>query len=720
MEPLPETDPPPTHSGGNEHHGASLARGVAVLACAYVVSGALSSALVLPGGLWPVRLSSGIAFAALLIHGVRLWPGIWVGSATFSALWVLLAPNEISWMRMLVVTPLIAVVTSVEAVVGAALTRRGVPDLELLDTPRALVHLVLGAFASCLLGAGLGIPVLWGLNLLASNDVGVSFGSWFMRDLAAILIVTPLALAWHLQSVGSLRRYLRILVAPVAVCLSLVIGVAAYVIDLGAAQERRDFAQRAQNTSHSIQKGFEAAETALNSLAALYAASEEVERDEFQVFGSELMAHLPGVWALEWVPRVPRVERVAFERRARARGLVGFSITDPVPGGGRVPSPPREEHFPVLYIVPENASAAPLGFDIASSPGGHAALLEARDSGLTVATGRLGPVEPGSGSHTFLLLHPIYREPSVPPTPAGRREQLAGHVLAVVRFPEIMSHALAGMDTEGVAYELVDLDAPGESALLHAGGDALHRDRATLSWSREFEVGQRRWSLALRRDSPARSFLRFWIPWAIISTGAVLTGMLGLLLISIVGRTARVERLVRDRTAELEAASANLRQMTVIDPLTELLNRRGIEEKLVRMTRRTEVMAVLIDLDDFKSINDTYGHSAGDAVLAGTAGAIAGALRPTDLVARIGGDEFLAILPNSPLLAATSIAERIRGAVEKLRFDEIPDDATPTVSLGAGAVPPGTESVTELLKQLGSSLRASKRGGKNRLSLAEP
>jgi diguanylate cyclase len=106
----------------------------------------------------------------------------------------------------------------------------------------------------------------------------------------------------------------------------------------------------------------------------------------------------------------------------------------------------------------------------------------------------------------------------------------------------------------------------------------------------------------------------------------------------------------------------------------------------------------------------------GDAVLSGTAEAIVQSVRPTDLVARIGGDEFLAILPNSPLSAAASVAERIRTAVEKLSFEGIPRGEAPTVSLGAGAVPPATENVTELLKELGASLHKSKRAGKNRLS----
>jgi diguanylate cyclase (GGDEF)-like protein len=203
-----------------------------------------------------------------------------------------------------------------------------------------------------------------------------------------------------------------------------------------------------------------------------------------------------------------------------------------------------------------------------------------------------------------------------------------------------------------------------------------------------------------------------------MEAGALLTGLLALLLISILGRTARIERLVQERTAELEAVSEKLRHLTVIDPLTQLLNRRGIEEKLARLTRRpeTDVVAVLIDLDDFKCVNDSYGHSMGDAVLSGTAEAIVQSVRPTDLVARIGGDEFLAILPNSPLSAAASVAERIRTAVEKLSFEGIPRGEAPTVSLGAGAVPPATENVTELLKELGASLHKSKRAGKNRLS----
>jgi diguanylate cyclase (GGDEF)-like protein len=679
--------------------------------------GLVSGLLNLPGSEFsPVRLTSGVAFAALLVFGTRLWPGVWLGDLALGALWILAAPPDASVAHLASVIAVMATITSIGAVVGVMLTRRSIPDLDLLETPQALAGLVLAAAGACLLTAGLGTGALWALGLRTSSNVGLTFGAWWVRDLAAILIVSPLALAWHLQWLGSTRRWARVLAAPVGLSLLLVVVAYLYLLDRGAEKMRREFEQRARSSVQSIVKDFEAAEAAAGSVAALYAASDSVEREEFEIFTRQLLGRLPALSALEWAPRVPLQERVDFERRARSEGLAGFSIR----GGGADASlgsaGNHDEHFPVFYVVPLAGNEPALGFDLASSSERRATLFNARDTGRPAATGRFRLVEEEGDSYGFLLAHPIYDTPLPPSTLGERRNRLVGYVLAVIRLSDIMAHALAGLDADDIEYDLIDLDAPDDTALLHSSRSAA-TDTGALSWSHDFELGQRRWRVRFS-GSAARSDLGFWVPWAMMEAGALLTGLLALLLISILGRTARIERLVQERTAELEAVSEKLRHLTVIDPLTQLLNRRGIEEKLARLTRRpeTDVVAVLIDLDDFKCVNDSYGHSMGDAVLSGTAEAIVQSVRPTDLVARIGGDEFLAILPNSPLSAAASVAERIRTAVEKLSFEGIPRGEAPTVSLGAGAVPPATENVTELLKELGASLHKSTRAGKNRLS----
>src|SRR6202521_5496980 len=130
-------------------------------------------------------------------------------------------------------------------------------------------------------------------------------------------------------------------------------------------------------------------------------------------------------------------------------------------------------------------------------------------------------------------------------------------------------------------------------------------------------------------------------------------------------------RGVRDLTRvkkELQLANAALEKLTLLDPLTELLNRRGLQQALTREIQRierenTKTLVMLIDVDDFKRINDTMGHAVGDIALKEIAHRLRACVRGVDYVCRVGGDEFLLLLPNSNPLEVVRIAERARVSI---------------------------------------------------------
>jgi diguanylate cyclase (GGDEF)-like protein len=173
--------------------------------------------------------------------------------------------------------------------------------------------------------------------------------------------------------------------------------------------------------------------------------------------------------------------------------------------------------------------------------------------------------------------------------------------------------------------------------------------------------------------------------------------------------------VVTDITAEVDLTSAYER-LAVTDRLTGLANRRGAEQvirrEVVRAKRYGVPLSVLLfDIDHFKSLNDTHGHSVGDQVLRQVAKGIAGNLRDTDLASRWGGEEFLVILPTTPLEAARACAERIRGAVASLT---LPTGQAVTISGGVAQYQP-FESLQEVLARVDELLYAAKAGGRNRI-----
>lgn len=176
-------------------------------------------------------------------------------------------------------------------------------------------------------------------------------------------------------------------------------------------------------------------------------------------------------------------------------------------------------------------------------------------------------------------------------------------------------------------------------------------------------------------------------------------------------------------TRELQVANENLEKLSIIDPLTELLNRRGLQQVLSREVARMDqsgvgALVLLIDVDDFKRINDTLGHAAGDVALKEVARKIRSCVRGSDSVARIGGDEFMAILPKADPYEAVRIAERIRSSIAMVVLQTTTDPLHVTASIGAIMLSSDTPSTDELLMRTQQALARSKNSGKNKVSYA--
>lgn len=170
-----------------------------------------------------------------------------------------------------------------------------------------------------------------------------------------------------------------------------------------------------------------------------------------------------------------------------------------------------------------------------------------------------------------------------------------------------------------------------------------------------------------------------------------------------------------------------LREQAITDGLTGLSNRRAFQERLEQEWRRTEridgsLALVLLDVDFFKLYNDRFGHGAGDECLRKVAGVLSDRRRDSDLAARIGGEEFCLILPNTDWDGALVVAEMIRSGVETLHVAH-PDSphGVVTVSIGAVASKPRlSESAVELLKVADQALYEAKASGRNRVAKARP
>jgi len=174
-----------------------------------------------------------------------------------------------------------------------------------------------------------------------------------------------------------------------------------------------------------------------------------------------------------------------------------------------------------------------------------------------------------------------------------------------------------------------------------------------------------------------------------------------------------------------EEQKARLQRLSITDPLTGAFNRRHFldraQQELVRMGRHPDhtVSVVMMDLDLFKAINDTYGHGVGDETLRAFTAASAETLRENDVFGRLGGEEFAALLPETNLAEALIVAERLRERVADLRIPtEAGKDIRITVSLGVAEISDPALPFDSVLSRADAALYESKRNGRNRVTAA--
>lgn len=373
----------------------------------------------------------------------------------------------------------------------------------------------------------------------------------------------------------------------------------------------------------------------LATASAFYQADEAISDHEFDVVARSLLRDR-GFSATTRVQRVPGARRAAFERAQ------GFYVTEE--HGGRMRRAARRaEYYPVVNAAgPGDREIGALGHDLRSDPVRATVLADARDSGGPAVT----PIVPlllsrGSG---IVVYYPIYRDRAPVRSVAQRRAALVGFAGGSFRALDL-ANAAAGATPDDVEMQLL------ENGRVMVGPKGSLEDAT----SAPVRIADRTWTLVLHDPSgPGNSF-----PLAIALIGLALAAMLGS-LIFVWSRSERMQELQR---------------LASHDSLTGLKNRRRFEEdlrtELARSRRERQPGALLmLDIDDFKSVNDTLGHPAGDRVIEEISRVLGSRMRETDVLARLGGDEFAIVLPNTDEARARHVAEAIATAVREYELAE--------------------------------------------------
>jgi diguanylate cyclase (GGDEF)-like protein len=422
----------------------------------------------------------------------------------------------------------------------------------------------------------------------------------------------------------------------------------------------------------------------LASAAAFYQAEGSFTSHEFEVMSDSLLSN-GALSASAFIRSVPLAARARYERDR------GFPIVERSALGNLRRAAKRPQYFPLTFAatkVPLGIQT-PLGYDVGSDPIRSGDLLRARDSGEPAATQVVRLPLGGTGINVF---RPVYRDGAPTGTVAQRRAALVGFATGAFHVS-----ALTGAATTTLPD---DVDAQLREGGQAVSGPRLDRDEAAAA---PVKIADRTWLLVVRDPNLPDVSLPILIAVVGISLAALLAA-----LVLVWSRNERMQELRRQASQ---------------DPLTGLKNRRRFDEdlqtELARSRRERRVGALLmLDLDNFKRVNDTLGHPAGDRVIGEIASVLRDRMRETDVVARLGGDEFAVVLPHCDIEEARGVATAIATAIR----EHVPrEEGVPSITASIGVAMFGTDprgSFESVLADADAAMYDAKRGGRDAVRVA--
>jgi diguanylate cyclase (GGDEF)-like protein len=471
----------------------------------------------------------------------------------------------------------------------------------------------------------------------------------------------------------------------------LVVGVGAVVGSILAYKhDEREFHARQQEEAHrAARQAQSVGALSVGELAAAGAfikADGNVSKHEFAVVGQSLVNENV-LHAAAFIDVVPLADRARYER------VQGTPIIERGPSGKLVRARRRAVYYPLTYVASkvEGPVGTAIGFDVRTDPARAPYLMKAAEDGRATATGVIPLLLGGSGINVYKA---VYRDGAPTATVAERRRALIGFAAGSFLLKDLAGTAIATLPTDVTA----QLDVANRT-VIGPKGDLEDPAQARI------RIADGTWLLVIHDpDRPDVS-----IPILFGAAGLAMAAVLGS-LIWVWSREERMRKLQREADE---------------DSLSGLRTRRRFEQEVraaMARSRRdgTTGALLMLDLDRFKSVNDSYGHPAGDKLIAEVADVLRRRTREGDILGRLGGDEFAIALPSCRPEEAAVVAEAIVTAIRDHQPGN-PDIDPITVSVGIAIF--GTDdlmSYATLVSEADTAMYAAKDAGGDGFRLFHP
>lgn len=466
---------------------------------------------------------------------------------------------------------------------------------------------------------------------------------------------------------------------------------------------RDEFTFRVRDLSDQIERRLQLYRQVLIGTTGLFTVIGEVSRDDFRTYVNTLglQRNYPGIEGIGFSIVVPASQRQSHVQQVRRSGFPYYDIK---------PSGERDIYTSIIYLEPfAGRNLHAFGFDMYSEERRRAAMEKARDNNQAVISRKVklvqeveAVVQPG-----FLMYLPVYRNGVPHDTLTQRRESLVGWVYAPFRMRDLM-RGIEGTRTRELDIEIYDSDNSDPDALLYDSNEGVEPSGHVPRFKQmeRLEIAGQKWLVVVSSLPPYEAQQRVDRAGLILRGGISISLLLALL----------VWLFLDDRARALQAADQAMR-LALYDALTGLPNRKLLNERLtlalVKAKRDHGMVGLLfIDLDKFKPVNDEYGHAIGDLLLKEVATRLQHCMRASDTMARVGGDEFIALLDKiDGKEGAGKVANKILHALTQ-PFDVSGHRLEIAASIGVAIFPENGKDQNTLTKSADMAMYAAKNSGR--------
>lgn len=494
-------------------------------------------------------------------------------------------------------------------------------------------------------------------------------------------------------------------------------------IDKNAADE---FAFACDQITLKIEERLGAYALLLRGCQGLFAASDDVSRAEWRAYTQAVQAGdpAPGYQGIGFSLQIPQDDLAAHVAKIRSQGFPDYKIQPP----GE-----RDSYSSIIYLEPfAERNLRAFGYDMFSEPVRRNAMERARDTGEPALSGKVKLMQEGDKEVQFgtLMYVPVYRRGAPLENAADRRAALIGWVYSPYRMNDLIKGILGEWDIRPGSLPRTRIYDGGEpfpsNLIFDSAPDGPNEADPLFHQERMIDFNGTLWLLVFT-GNPSSEPADHTPAVVTLLAGLIISGLIVGLMLVIYKRSDAVEMA--------EDLAARIRDMAFHDSLTGLPNRRLLHDRMemaLAANRRIgrHGALLMIDLDNFKPLNDEHGHAAGDQLLVEVARRLHRCVRETDTVARLGGDEFVVLLANldesraSAAEQAAAVADKIRAALERPYFVAAGPAGGATVrhfcssSIGVALFGPADTDQHKVIHRADDAMYDAKQAGRNRVVMA--